>query len=279
MGSDQKRMNNYFKDKVVIVTGASTGIGNAIAREFAQNGSRVMLAARSADKLASLESLLRGKGFEASCCVTDVTSEADCRRLIETTVAKYGTVHILINNAGISMRAMFSDVDLSVLKRLMDVNFWGTVYCTKYALPYLLENKGSIVGVSSVAGFHGLPGRTGYSASKFAMHGFLETVRIENLKKKLHVMIIAPGFTASEVRKHALTANGSEQGTSPREEDSMMPPEHVARWVLKGIKKKKRNKILTWEGRFTALLQRIIPDVVDYAYYLEMKKEPESPLK
>ncbi len=272
-------MNNIFKDKVVIVTGASTGIGNAIAREFARNGSRVMLAARSAEKLASLETELRKKGLEASCCVTDVTREEDCRRLIETTVAKYGTVHILVNNAGISMRAMFSDVDLSVLKRLMDVNFWGTVYCTKYALPYLLENKGSIVGVSSVAGFHGLPGRTGYSASKFAMHGFLETIRIENLKEKLHVMIIAPGFTASEVRKHALTANGTEQGTSPREEGSMMTPEHVARWVLKGIKKKKRNKILTWEGRFTALLQRIIPGVVDYAYYLEMKKEPESPLK
>ncbi|HSO77643.1 MAG TPA: SDR family oxidoreductase [Bacteroidales bacterium] len=272
-------MNNIFKDKVVIVTGASTGIGNAIAREFAQNGSRVMLAARSADKLASLESEIREKGFEASFCVTDVTREEDCRRLIETTVTKYGTVHILINNAGISMRALFNDVDLSVLRRLMDVNFWGTVYCTKYALPYLLENKGSVVGVSSVAGFHGLPGRTGYSASKFAMHGFLETIRIENLKEKLHVMIIAPGFTTSEVRKHALTANGAEQGTSPREEGSMMTPEHVARWVLKGIKKKKRNKILTWEGRFTALLQRIIPDVVDYVYYLEMKKEPESPLK
>jgi len=272
-------MNNIFKDKVVIVTGASTGIGNAIAREFAHNGCRVMLAARSAEKLHSLESELREKGLEASYCVTDVTLEEDCRRLIETTVAKYGTVHILINNAGISMRAMFTDVDLSVLKRLMDVNFWGTVYCTKYALPYLLENKGSVVGVSSVAGFHGLPGRTGYSASKFAMHGFLETIRIENLKEKLHVMIIAPGFTTSEVRKHALTANGTEQGTSPREEENMMTPEHVARWVLKGIKKKKRNKILTWEGRFTALLQRIIPDVVDYAYYLEMKKEPESPLK
>jgi len=272
-------MNNIFKDKVVIVTGASTGIGNAIAREFAHNGSRVMLAARSAEKLHSLESELREKGLEASYCVTDVTREEDCRRLIETTVAKYGTVHILINNAGISMRAMFTDVDLSVLKRLMDVNFWGTVYCTKYALPYLLENKGSVVGVSSVAGFHGLPGRTGYSASKFAMHGFLETIRIENLKEKLHVMIIAPGFTASEVRKHALTANGKEQGTSPREEGRMMTPEHVARWVLKGIRKKKRNKILTWEGRFTALLQRIIPDVVDYVYYLEMKKEPESPLK
>ncbi len=272
-------MNNIFKDKVVIVTGASTGIGNAIAREFARNGSRVMLAARSAEKLHSLESELREIGLEASYCVTDVTREEDCRLLVETTVAKYGTVHILINNAGISMRALFSDVDLTVLKRLMDVNFWGTVYCTKYALPYLLENKGSVVGVSSVAGFHGLPGRTGYSASKFAMHGFLETIRIENLKEKLHVMIIAPGFTTSEVRKHALTANGTEQGTSPREEGSMMTPEHVARWVLKGIRKKKRNKILTWEGRFTALLQRIIPDVVDYAYYLEMKKEPESPLK
>lgn len=279
IGPDHNCMNNIFKDKVVIVTGASTGIGNAIAREFAQNGSRVMLAARSADKLASLESEIREKGFEASFCVTDVTREEDCRRLIETTVTKYGTVHILINNAGISMRALFNDVDLSVLRRLMDVNFWGTVYCTKYALPYLLENKGSVVGVSSVAGFHGLPGRTGYSASKFAMHGFLETIRIENLKEKLHVMIIAPGFTTSEVRKHALTANGAEQGTSPREEGSMMTPEHVARWVLKGIKKKKRNKILTWEGRFTALLQRIIPDVVDYVYYLEMKKEPESPLK
>jgi short-subunit dehydrogenase len=272
-------MNNIFKDKVVIVTGASTGIGNAIAREFARNGSRVMLAARSAEKLQCLESELREIGLEASYCVTDVTREEDCRLLVETTVAKYGTVHILINNAGISMRALFSDVDLTVLKRLMDVNFWGTVYCTKYALPYLLENKGSVVGVSSVAGFHGLPGRTGYSASKFAMHGFLETIRIENLKEKLHVMIIAPGFTTSEVRKHALTANGTEQGTSPREEGRMTTPEHVARWVLKGIKKKKRNKILTWEGRFTALLQRIIPDVVDYAYYLEMKKEPESPLK
>jgi len=272
-------MNNIFKDKVVIVTGASTGIGNAIAREFARNGSRVMLAARSAEKLHRLESELREIGLEASYCVTDVTREEDCRLLVETTVAKYGTVHILINNAGISMRALFSDVDLTVLKRLMDVNFWGTVYCTKYALPYLLENKGSVVGVSSVAGFHGLPGRTGYSASKFAMHGFLETIRIENLKEKLHVMIIAPGFTTSEVRKHALTANGTEQGTSPREEGRMTTPEHVARWVLKGIKKKKRNKILTWEGRFTALLQRIIPDVVDYAYYLEMKKEPESPLK
>ena len=177
------------------------------------------------------------------------------------------------------MRASFSDVDLKVLHRLMDVNFWGTVYCTKYALPYLLQNRGSLVGVSSVAGFHGLPGRTGYSASKFAMHGFLETVRIENLKKGLHVMIIAPGFTSSEIRKHALNANGSEQGSSPLNEDKLMTPEYVAKWIVRGILKKKRNKIMTWEGRLTALLQRIVPEVVDLGYYNAMCKEPDSPVK
>jgi short-subunit dehydrogenase len=161
---------------------------------------------------------------------------------------------------------------------LMDVNFWGTVYCTKYALPYLVSQKGSLVGVSSVAGFHGLPGRTGYSASKFAMHGFLETIRIENLKNGLHVMIIAPGFTSTEIRKNALTASGSKQGESPLDEHRLMSPEYVAEWVLKGIRKKKRNKLLTWDGRLTALFQRIIPGFVDWAYYYEMSREPKSPI-
>jgi short-subunit dehydrogenase len=177
------------------------------------------------------------------------------------------------------MRARFADVELSVLHRLMNVNFWGTVYCTKYALPYLVANKGSLVAVSSVAGFHGLPGRTGYSASKFAIHGFLETVRIENLKKRLHVMIIAPGFTSTDIRKHALTANGEEQGESPRDEHSLKSPEYVAHWVLKGIRKRKRNKLLTWDGRLTALFQRILPELVDRIYYWEMAREPKSPIK
>jgi short-subunit dehydrogenase len=176
------------------------------------------------------------------------------------------------------MRASFIDVDTKVLHRLMDVNFWGTVYCTKYALPYILERKGTLIGVSSVAGFHGLPGRTGYSASKFAMHGLLETIRIENLKKGLHVMIIAPGFTSTEIRKHALTADGQEQGESPLQEQDLMSPQYVADWVLKGIRKKKRNKLLTWDGKLTALFQRIVPDLVDWAYYYEMSKEPKSPI-
>lgn len=277
--SQKKMKNNIFRDKVVIVTGASSGIGRATALEFARNGSKLVLAARSADRLTDLEMEIKKMGAEALSCVTDVSSEDDCRKMVEAAVARFGTVDFLINNAGISMRALFDDVEISVLKRLMDVNFWGTVHCTKYALPYIVRNRGSIVGVSSTAGFHGLPGRTGYSASKFAMHGFLETVRIENLREKLHVMIIAPGFTASEIRRNALLADGTTQGNSPREEKKLRSPEHVARWVLKGIRKKKRNKIMTWAGRFTALLQRIIPAVVDYAYYLEMKREPNSPLK
>ncbi len=272
-------MRQLFKDKVVIVTGASSGIGEAVAREFAANGSKVMLAARSEKRLEVIVNEIRDRNQEASFIRTDVSREADCRNLVEKTVEKYGTVNILINNAGLSMRAAFIDVDFSVLHTLMNVNFWGTVYCTRYALPYLVENRGSVVGVSSIAGFHGLPGRTGYSASKFALHGFLETIRIEYLKKGLHVMIIFPGFTSTEIRKHALTSSGTEQGFSPKDEKNLMSPEYVAKWVLKGIRKKKRNKILTWEGKLTALFQRIIPNTVDWAYYVEMSKEPESPIK
>jgi len=272
-------MKNRFKDKVVIVTGASSGIGEATAREFALNGSKVILAARSESRLDQIVREINSSGGEAFYVKTDVSIEEDCKQLIEKTIEKYSKIDILVNNAGLSMRAAFIDVDVMVLHRLMNVNFWGTVYCTKYALPYLIENKGSLIGVSSVAGFHGLPGRTGYSASKFAIHGFLETIRIENLKKGLHVMIIAPGFTATEIRKHALTASGAEQGESPRDEHKLKPPQYVAKWVLKGIRKKKRNKLLTWDGRFTALFQRIVPDLVDWAYYYEMSKEPKSPIK
>lgn len=272
-------MKKLFSDKVVIVTGASSGIGLAISREFAKNGSKVVLAARSELKLQELAQDINRDSNMTLVVKTDVSIEEDCKNLIAKTIEKFGRIDILVNNAGLSMRASFPEVDLKVLHRLMDVNFWGTVHCTKYALPYLIASKGSLVGVSSVAGFHGLPGRTGYSASKFAIHGFLETIRIENLRKGLHVMIIAPGFTSTDIRRHALTANGEEQGESPLDEHKLMPPEYVAKWVLKGIRKKKRNKHLTLEGKLTALFQRILPDVVDWAYYRAMSKEPKSPIK
>lgn len=268
-----------FKNKVVIITGASSGIGRACALEFAKHGSCLSLAARRLDHLIEVEKLAKGMGAEAISVKTDISNESDCKSLIEITFKTFGGVDILVNNAGISMRALFDNVSVQVMKKVMDVNFWGAVYCTKFALPHLLKSKGTVVGVSSVAGFHGLPARSGYSASKFALHGFLETVRIENLKKGLHVMVIAPGFTSSDIRKHALTENGREQGETPRKEEKMMSPEHVARVMLKSIKKKKRNKILTIQGQLTALLQRIVPVQVDKAIYRAMEKEPNSPLK
>lgn len=269
-----------MKNKVIIITGASSGIGLACARDFASRGAKISLAARSADKLSNIEEELTASKNEVLVTPTDVSKEEDCKVLIERTVKRFGKIDVLVNNAGISMRALFKDLELSVLKQLMDVNFWGTVYCTKYALPHLLETKGSVVGVSSIAGFIGLPGRTGYSASKFAMHGFLQTLRTENLRTGLHVLIAAPGFTASNVRKSALTADGSNQGETPRAEDKMMSAEDVASHLAKAIIKRKRTLILTFkEGKLTVFLSKWWPSLVEKLAYSHMAKEPDSPFK
>lgn len=269
-----------MKDKVVIITGASSGIGLACAKEFARRGAYLSLAARNLEALESLQKELMIVGHQVVVTQTDVSNEDDCRRLIDNTIKHFGHIDILVNNAGISMRALFKDVDLQVIKKLMDVNFWGTVYCTKYALPYLLAAKGSVVGISSIAGFIGLPGRAGYSASKFAMHGFLETLRTENLKTGLHVLIAAPGFTASNVRKAALTATGEQQGETPRAEEKMMTSEEVAIHLANAIKKRKRTLILTFvEGKLTVFLRKWLPSLVDRLAYNHMAKEPDSPFK
>ena len=273
-------MNNrsYFKDKVTIVTGASSGIGLATATLLARYQAKVVLAARSEDKLDALRHEL-SQYTQVISVRTDVSSEDDCRNLIEQTVKEFGRIDILINNAGISMRAMFKDLDLSVIRRLMDVNFWGTVYCTKYALPYILEAKGSIVGVISTAGYKGLPGRTGYSASKFAINGFLETLRSEHLYDGLHVMIYAPGFTASNIRTTALMADGSEQGETPREEGKMMTSERVAEIMLNHIRKRSRRATLTFTSKLLLVLTRLFPTITDHMEYWYMAREPDSPFK
>lgn len=271
-------MKRTFEKKVVIITGASSGIGLATAREFAANGARLVLAARSEDKLQEIAgelSLLT----DVLCIKTDVSVMEDCKNLIDKTIDRFGGIDILINNAGISMRALFNDMDLSVMERLMAVNFWGTVYCTKFALPWLLKSKGSVVGVISTAGYKGLPARTGYSASKFAINGFLDTLRVENLFTGLHVLVFAPGFTTSNIRMTALTADGSQQGSTPRAEDKMMSAEKVARIMLRAIRRRRRRVTLTFTSKMLLLLTRIAPGLTDKLEYNYMAKEPDSPFK
>lgn len=268
-----------MKNSVVLITGASSGIGKATALRFAQAGFKVVVAARSIEKLELVVKEIQSLGAKALAIQADVSIEKDCKRMVDKTVQVFGQIDVLINNAGISMRAVFEEVDLAVIKNVMDINFWGTVYSTKYALPYILKSKGSIVGVSSIAGYLGLPARTGYSASKFAMHGFLESLRNENMGHKLHVLIACPGFTASEIRKKALVADGSSQAESPREEGKMMTAEEVANHLFDAIEKRKQKIVLTSEGKLAVFLSKFFPRIIQKAVYNKMKKEPDSPLK
>lgn len=267
-----------MKNKIVIITGASSGIGKACAMEFANKGAKLVLAARNTEKLKAVGDAVRkvGESIEVTC---DVSKKEDCEQLIKKAVDAYGGIDVLVNNAGISMRAIFNDVSLEVIEQLMQVNFWGSVYCTKYALPYLLKSKGSVVGVSSIAGYVGLPARTGYSASKYAMQGFLDALRTENMKTGLHVMVACPGFTASNIRNTALTADGSNQGETPRDEAKMMTAEEVATHIVNGVIQKKRVIVLTTEGKLAVFLGKLFPKFIEKQVYKKMTKEPDSPIQ
>jgi dehydrogenase/reductase SDR family protein 7B len=268
-----------MKDKVVIITGGSSGIGKACAFAFGKAGAKVVITGRDKIRLEETGKALAAEKIENLAVAGDVSSETDVQRMITETVARFGRIDVLINNAGISMRALFEDLELEVIRKVMDINFWGTVYATKYALPYITASQGSIVGVSSIAGYRGLPGRTGYSASKFAMHGFLEALRTELLPKKVHVLLACPGFTASNIRNAALAANGQVQGESPRDEQKMMTSEEVAEHILKATIKRQRDLVLTFQGKFTIFLNRFLPGLADKLVYNHMKKEKDSPFK
>lgn len=264
-----------FTDKVVAITGASSGIGKALALDALSRGAFVAVCARNLAKLQNI--------FEPNerllLVQADVSIEEDCNKFIEETIAKWGRVDVLINNAGSSMRALFEDLDLKVIRELMDVNYWGTVCTTKAALPSILKHKGTIVGVSSIAGYRGLPGRTGYSSSKFAMQGFLESLRTELLYKDVNVMWVAPGFTASNIRNTALSADGSAQKETPLDESKLMSSETCARIILDGIEKRKRSIVMTGQGKLTVWLSKLLPGFLDKMVFNHFAKEPDSPLK
>jgi NAD(P)-dependent dehydrogenase (short-subunit alcohol dehydrogenase family) len=263
--------------QVIIITGASSGIGEATAYAFAAHRGMLVLCARNRDLLENVKQRCEQLGARAIAVTCDVSNEEDCKRLIEEAVTAFGTVHVLVNNAGISMRAMFAECDLSVLKRVMDTNFWGAVYCTKYALPYLLRNHGSVIAVSSVSGITGLPARTGYSASKFALDGFMQSLRIENLKNDLHVGVVYPGYTASNIRNAALNRDGKSQMESPLDEGKLMPAEKVAETIVSMVVKRKRQKILTNLGHLSKWMNTFFPSWVDGMVYKFVAKEKDSP--
>jgi dehydrogenase/reductase SDR family protein 7B len=278
------KLNNYcyfwrMKHKVVVITGGTSGIGLALAQEFGLRGSKVFITGRDQTGLDKAVAELRDKGILVYGLQADVSQEEDNQRMAEEAIKRYGTIDVLINNAGISMRALFEDVDLDVVKKVMDINFYGVLYATKYCLPEIVKNKGSIVGISSIAGYCGLPGRTGYSASKFALNGFLEVLRTEYLKRDVHVLTACPGFTSSNIRKRSLTKNGKAQGESPREEDKMMSAEECARHIYKATLKRKRNIVLTTEGKIAVFLSKWLPSLSDKIVYKAMAREADAPIK
>ncbi|SHH99226.1 Short-chain dehydrogenase [Chryseolinea serpens] len=278
------KLNNYYyfwrmKHKVVVITGGTSGIGLALAQEFGLKGSKVFITGRDQTGLDKAVAELRDKGILVYGLQADVSKEEDNKRMAEEVIKRYGTIDVLINNAGISMRALFEDVDLEVVKKVMDINFYGVLYATKYCLPEIVKNKGSIVGISSIAGYCGLPGRTGYSASKFALNGFLEVLRTEYLKRDVHVLTACPGFTSSNIRKRSLTKNGKAQGESPREEGKMMTAEECARHIYKATVKRKRNIVLTTEGKIAVFLSKWLPSLSDKIVYEAMARETDAPIK
>lgn len=252
---------SYFKNKVVVVTGGSDGIGRALVELLLAKGASVATCGRNYDKLYQLET--SNSGLPLLIQAADVSNELECKQFIDKVLAKFGGIDILINNAGISMRAPFKEVEVSTLKKVMDINFLGTVYCTKFALPSILNRKGSIVGISSIAGFRGLPGRTGYSASKFAMNGFLEALRTEMLAEGVNVLTVCPGFTASNIRNAALNKEGKAQGESPMDEGSMMTAEECAQHILTATEKRKRMLVLTFTGKRTVFMNKFFPSMAD----------------
>ncbi|MCH7398260.1 SDR family oxidoreductase [Belliella sp. DSM 107340] len=268
-----------FKEKVVIITGATSGIGEACALAFGKEGAKVVITGRSQVKLDNSLVKLQNHGIAAIGVLADSALEEDNKRMAETAISQFGKIDILINNAGISMRALFQDLDIEVFKKVMDINFWGSVYATKYCLESITQNKGSIIGISSINGYRGTPARTAYTASKFAMNGFFESLRTELLKKDVHVLVACPGFTASNIRSNALLADGSPQGASPRDEAKMMSPEEVAEHILNATAKRKREIVLTTQGKLAVFLNKWIPGIMDGVVYNQMAKEKDSPFK
>jgi NAD(P)-dependent dehydrogenase (short-subunit alcohol dehydrogenase family) len=257
-----------LRQHVVILTGASSGIGRALARQLAERGAWLALAARSVDELDDAVRECRAVGERAGARAialpTDVADEAQCRALVERTVAEYGRIDTLVNNAGISMWARFDALrDLEGIERIMRVNYMGAVHCTFHALPHLKRSRGRLVAVSSLAGKAGVPTRTGYAASKHAMAGFFDSLRIELADEGISVTMIYPGFVATGVRRHAVGPDGRPLGESPVQEDAVMTAEACAARIVRAMERREREVVMTARGRVGQWVRLVAPGLTD----------------
>lgn len=250
--------------RIIVITGASTGIGEALALALARRDTRLVLAARDGAKLALVAEQCVRLGARAVAQVADISRPADCQALIDRTLQEFGGLDVLVNNAGSTMWARFDALtELSIFEQLMKVNYLGAVYLTHRALPALQAARGLIVAVASIAGFTGVPERTGYAASKHAMVGFFESLRIELKGSGVDVTIVAPDFVVSEVHKRAIGADGKALGTSPMQTSRIMTAAACATCIVRAIEQRKRLAVLSARGRLGRWLKLIAPGLID----------------
>jgi len=253
-----------MKDKVVVITGASKGIGAELARQLAAKGSKLVLAARSEKELEEVAATCKNLGASVVTVKADVTHERDCQAIIAGAMVAYGRLDALVNNAGATMWARFEDIeDMEILKRIMDVNYMGAVYCTKHALPLLKHSKGLIVGISSLAGRTGVPTRTGYSAAKHAMTGFFDSLRIELEDSGVAVTMIYPGFVATGIRENATGPDGKPILVSPVKEGEVMSVGDCARRIVTAMQRREREVVMTARGKIGLILKVFAPSLID----------------
>lgn len=248
-----------------VITGASMGIGAALAREVAARGGLPVLAARSAEALDALAAELRERhGIAALVAPTDVTDPAQCERLAALARERLGGIDVLVLNAGVSMHGRFEDASPEVFRRLMDINYFGAIDCIRAALPELKKSRGSIVAVSSVAGLRGYPMRSGYSASKFALHGLCESLRVELMDDGVHVLVVSPGFIATDIRRRALGPTAEEgSGGHDVTVGAAMSAEDCARAIVDATLARRRHVVLTPTAKLATALSRWLPATSD----------------
>jgi short-subunit dehydrogenase len=253
-----------FRENVVVATGASAGIGRALALRLAGEGAWLALGARDAGRLQEVAEACRARGGRALAVPTDVSNEDACRALIACTVSEYGRVDSLVNNAGISMWARFEEMQtLRPFEEMMRVNYLGSVYCTYHALPYLKQTRGRLVAVSSLAGKSGVPTRSGYAASKHALVGFFDSLRIELSGSGVSVTVVCPDFVASEIRVRAFGVDGGPLRQSPVQEGKVMTAETCAGLIVEAAAARRRELIMGTRGKLGIWLKLIAPGLVD----------------